>query len=123
MVGTVGTRRALQIFLAEDSFSAQQAYEWGLVAKVVPAAELKAATRKFAERLAQNPPAAIAAPSRWSTRRAVTPIKQQLDAEEDGIIDCMHTDEFRAAVKKFTSKGNDQRRSIADGRIRRKRNA
>ena len=33
MVGTVGTRRALQIFLAEDSFSAQQAYDWGLVAQ------------------------------------------------------------------------------------------
>src|SRR6476646_315792 len=57
--GTVGTRRSLQIFLAEDSFSAQQAYDWGLVAKVVPATELKAATRKFAERLAQNPQAAI----------------------------------------------------------------
>ena len=47
MVGTVGVRRALQIFLAEDSFSAQQAYDWGLVAKVVPAAELKAATQKI----------------------------------------------------------------------------
>src|ERR1700694_4386417 len=32
MVGTVGVRRALQIFLAEDSFSAQQAHDWGLVA-------------------------------------------------------------------------------------------
>src|SRR5436309_2789819 len=50
MVGTVGVRRALQIFLAEDSFSAQQAFDWGLVAKVVPAAELKAATREFAQR-------------------------------------------------------------------------
>src|SRR6266446_2019084 len=59
MVGTVGVRRALQIFLAEDSFSAQQAQDWGLVAKIVPAAELKAATRQFAERLAQNPLAAI----------------------------------------------------------------
>src|SRR3982074_833779 len=62
MVGTVGVRRALQIFLAEDSFSAQQAYDWGLVAKVVPAVELKAATRQFAERLAQNPPAAVRGP-------------------------------------------------------------
>src|SRR5271163_3432646 len=35
MVGTVGVRRSLQIFLGEDSFSAQQACEWGLVAKVV----------------------------------------------------------------------------------------
>ena len=61
VVPTVGVRRALQIYLAEDSFSAQQAYDWGLVAKVVPAAELKAATRALAERLAQNAPAAIAA--------------------------------------------------------------
>src|SRR3982074_2500523 len=52
MVGTVGTRRSLQIFLAEDTFSAQQAHDWGLVAKIVPAAELKAATQKFADPLA-----------------------------------------------------------------------
>ena len=33
-----------------------------------------------------------------------TPTKAQLDAEEDKIIACMHTDDFRIAVKKFTSK-------------------
>jgi enoyl-CoA hydratase/carnithine racemase len=104
MVGTVGVRRALQIFLAEDSFSAQQAYDWGLVAKVVPVAELKAETRKFAERLAQNPPAAIAGTKSLVYQAAVTATKQQLDAEETKIIDAMHTDEFRAAVKKFTSR-------------------
>ena len=105
MVGAVGVRRALQIFLAEDSFSAQQAHDWGLVAKIVPAAELKAATRKFAERLAQNPPAAIAATKPLVYQAALTPTRQQLDAEEENIIDCMQSDEFRLAVKKFTSKG------------------
>jgi enoyl-CoA hydratase/carnithine racemase len=104
MVGTVGTRRALQIFLAEDSFTAQQAYQWGLVARVVPAAELKAETRKFAERLAQNPPAAIAGTKSLIYQAAVTPTRQQLDAEEKGIIEAMLTDDFRVAVKKFTSK-------------------
>src|ERR1051325_511353 len=59
MVGTVGVRRAFQIFLAEDSFTAQQAYDWGLVPRVIPPTELKAATKQFAERLAKNPPAAI----------------------------------------------------------------
>ena len=105
IVGTVGTRRALQIFLAEDSFSAQQAHDWGLVAKVFPAAELKAATQKFAERLAQNAPAAISGTKSLVYQATVTPTKQQLDAEEDKIIECMRTDEFRAAVKKFMSKG------------------
>src|SRR5216684_4303231 len=104
MVGTIGVRRALQIFLAEDSFSAQQAYDWGLVAKIVPAAELKAATQTFAERLAQNSSAAIGGTKSLVYQAAVTPTKQQLDAEEEKIIDCMHTDEFRVAVKKFTSK-------------------
>jgi len=104
MVGTVGTRRALQIFLAEDSFTAQQAYDWGLVARVVPAAELKTETRKFAERLAQNPPAAIAGTKSLVYQAATTPTRQQLDAEEKGIIDAMQTDDFRIAVKRFTSK-------------------
>src|SRR3954462_13972355 len=40
---SVGARRALQIFLAEDSFSAAQVHDWGVVVKVVPAADLKAA--------------------------------------------------------------------------------
>src|SRR5674476_564420 len=97
MVGTVGTRRALQIFLAEDNFSAQQAYDWGLVAKIVPAVELKAATRQFAERLAQNPLAAIGGTKSLVYQAAVTPTKQQLDAEEDKIIEAMQNEEFRVA--------------------------
>jgi enoyl-CoA hydratase/carnithine racemase len=104
LAASVGPRRALQIFLAEDSFSAAQAYDWGLVAKVVPAVELKAATREFALRLAQNAPAGLAATKALIHRAPTTPIQAQLDAERDAIIDCMYTDEFRAAVKKFTSK-------------------
>jgi enoyl-CoA hydratase/carnithine racemase len=104
LAASVGPRRALQIFLAEDSFSAAQAHDWGLVVKVVPAAELKAATRELALRLAQNPPAALAATKALVHRAAETPVEQQLDAEKEAIIDCMHTDEFRVAVKKFTSK-------------------
>jgi enoyl-CoA hydratase/carnithine racemase len=105
VVASVGARRALQIYLAEDSFSAAQAYDWGLVAKVVPAAELKAATRELALRLAQNAPAALAATKALIHRAPITPIGQQLDSERDAIIDCMHTEEFRVAVKRFTSKG------------------
>jgi enoyl-CoA hydratase/carnithine racemase len=105
VVAAVGTRRALQIYLAEDSFSAAQAHDWGLVAKVVPAVELKAATRELAQRLAQNAPAGLAATKALIHRAATSPLESQLDAERDAIIDCMHTDEFRAAVKKFLSKG------------------
>jgi enoyl-CoA hydratase/carnithine racemase len=105
VVAAVGARRALQIFLAEDSFSAVQAFYWGLVTKVVPAVELKAATGELAHRLAQNAPAAIAATKALVRHALTTPTKQQLDAERDAIIDCMQTDEFRVAVNKFMNKG------------------
>jgi enoyl-CoA hydratase/carnithine racemase len=104
-VAAVGARRALQIFLAEDSFSAVQAFYWGLVTKVVPAAELKVATLELAHRLAQNAPSAIAATKALIYRAPTMPIEQQLDAERDAIIDCMHTDEFRVAINKFLNKG------------------
>jgi enoyl-CoA hydratase/carnithine racemase len=105
VVAGVGPRRALQIYLAEDSFGAGQAYDWGLVAKIVPAAELKTATRALALRLAQNAPAGLAATKALIYGSPTTPIEQQLEAERNAIINCMHTQEFRLAVKTFTSKG------------------
>jgi enoyl-CoA hydratase/carnithine racemase len=105
VTAAVGPRRALQIFLAEDSFSAAQALQWGLVVKVVPAVELKAATRELAHRLAQNTTAAIAATKMLIQRAPTNPIEQQLAAERDAIIDCMHTDESRSAIEKFMRKG------------------
>ena len=103
VTAAVGTRRAFEIFLCHDSFSPSQAFDWGLVARVVPAADLKAATRELALRLAQSAPSAIAATKRLIHRAPLTTVEQQLDAERDAIIACMHSDEFRVAVKKFTS--------------------
>ncbi|MGY3453763.1 enoyl-CoA hydratase/isomerase family protein [Bradyrhizobium sp. USDA 4353] len=105
IVASAGIRRALQIFLAEDSFTAAQAFDWGLVAKVVPAFELAAATEALAQRLAQNMPAGIAATKALIHRAPTSSVEDQLAAERDAIVNCMHTGEFRAAVKRFTSKG------------------
>jgi enoyl-CoA hydratase/carnithine racemase len=78
----------------------------GVVATVgVRRAELKAATREFAMRLAQTAPSGIATTKALIHQAPRTSIEQQLDAERDGIIDCMHTEDFKAAVKRFTSKG------------------
>jgi enoyl-CoA hydratase/carnithine racemase len=104
VVASVGVRRALQIYLAEDSFTANQAYEWGLLAKVVPGLELIAATRGLALRLAHNMPAGLAATKALIYSAPTNSVELQLDAERDAIIACMHTDEFRTAVRQFTSK-------------------
>lgn len=100
----VGSRRALQIFLAEDSFSAAQAYEWGLLAKVVAPDELKQATRELAQRIARNAPASIKVTKELIHAAASTPIVAQLEAEARGIAGCMQTDAYRTAVAKFLGK-------------------
>jgi enoyl-CoA hydratase/carnithine racemase len=49
----VGRKRALEMLLTGEMVDAKTAAEWGLVNRVVPAAELAAQTRKLAERIAE----------------------------------------------------------------------
>ena len=49
----VGRKRALQMLLTGELVDARTAAEWGLINEAVPAAELPAATRKLAARVAE----------------------------------------------------------------------
>ena len=57
-------KHALEMLLTGDVVGPQQALQWGLVNKVVPAAELDAATWALAAKLAAKPPATVAAGKR-----------------------------------------------------------
>ena len=57
-------KHALEMLLTGDVVGAQQALQWGLVNRVVPAAELEAATAELAAKLAAKPPATVAAGKR-----------------------------------------------------------
>jgi E-phenylitaconyl-CoA hydratase len=59
---------ALEVLLTGDRITAQQAYHWGLVNKVVPPAELAAEALKLAERIAANPPLAVRATKELTLR-------------------------------------------------------
>jgi len=49
----IGRKRALQMLLTGEMVDARTAADWGLVNSVVPADELRAATRKMAEKIAE----------------------------------------------------------------------
>lgn len=53
--------RALAVILANDPLSAREAFDLGLVTRVVPAAELEPAAQDLAERVAAMPALAVAA--------------------------------------------------------------
>lgn len=55
----VGEKRAREIWFLCRQYSAQQAMEWGLVNKVVPASELMAEVRRWADEMLQLSPTSL----------------------------------------------------------------
>src|SRR6204780_4914024 len=56
----IGDKRAREMWFLNEQYTAQQAYEMGLVNKVVPAAELDAAVKAWTDILAERSPPALA---------------------------------------------------------------
>lgn len=56
----LGRKRALELLLVGERLTAEQALAWGLVNRVVPAAELDAATKALADKLAGKSTAIVA---------------------------------------------------------------
>jgi enoyl-CoA hydratase/carnithine racemase len=76
----VGLKRARELLYLGDPIDAQTALAWGMVNRVVPRAELAAATLKFARRMALIAPEALAA----------TKLATRLGAEAAGFRNAMH---------------------------------
>ena len=60
----IGLKRAREMLLFGDLIDAKTALEFGMINRVVPAAELREATMKYAKRLSQVSPEAL----RWGKR-------------------------------------------------------
>ena len=82
----VGKGVALQLILTGEMIDAQEAYRIGLVNKVVPAGELEAAAKEWAERLAAAPTKALAVDKRLLNRSLdsdrVTAFEEEARAQE-----------------------------------------
>ncbi|MFZ0707782.1 MAG: enoyl-CoA hydratase [Candidatus Korobacteraceae bacterium] len=74
----IGHQRAAELFLLAEPFSAQRAYELGIVNRVVPAGELLSVVDAAARTLAEKPAAAI--------RIAKQMMRQHLRADLDRVI-------------------------------------
>ncbi|NMN97003.1 enoyl-CoA hydratase [Antrihabitans stalactiti] len=69
----LGPRAAKEILFTGDRFSAQRAYEWGMVNRVVPRDDLEAETFAIAERIAAMPQFGLAL-----TKKAVNQCEDQM---------------------------------------------
>ena len=77
----VGLARAKELIFTADIIEAAEAGRIGLVNRVVPAAELKAATRTLAEKIAAGPPAVLKMAKHMVNRAATSDLASALDLE------------------------------------------
>lgn len=105
---TVGLRKALEIALLGEAFTADDALRLGLINRVVPAAELDSATTTLAQRLAAGPTVAYGAMKRLMRASMDRTLPEQLAAEKDTFVHCAGTEDFRTGVEAFHQRQSAQ---------------
>lgn len=98
---TVGSVRAKELLFLGEHLSADDAYRLGLVNRVVPAGTHEQAAHELAQRLAAQPPAALALAKSLLDHGVDSTEPEALDREVDAAIATMATGEAESAAQAF----------------------
>jgi enoyl-CoA hydratase len=104
----VGHGRALLLNLTGDPISGQQAYEWGLVERVVPAGELMDAALGLARTLAERSPHAVGVLKELAASTRDAALAEGLRQEADAFVRCLTSDDGAEGVAAFLEKRQPQ---------------
>lgn len=97
----VGLPRARELIIGGRVLDADEAYEWGLVGEVVPAAELADVAMERARALAAGPTRALARMKRLLLDSSTADYREQLTAERDAIVECGATRDAAEGIRAF----------------------
>jgi enoyl-CoA hydratase len=104
----VGYGRALLLNLTGDPISGQQAYEWALVERVVPLAELMDAALALARTLAERSPHAVGVLKELAAATRDIPLADGLREEADAFVRCLTSEDGAEGVAAFLEKRQPQ---------------
>jgi 2-(1,2-epoxy-1,2-dihydrophenyl)acetyl-CoA isomerase len=100
----VGLAKAKEMVLTAEIIDAAEALRIGLVNRVVPAAELEAATRALAARIAAGPPLAATLAKSLLNRAATVDLAAALEGEAFGQSNAITSDDHAEGVRAFLEK-------------------
>ena len=100
----VGQGRAMFLNLTGDFIDAETAYAWGLVERVVSAAELEDAAVAIANRIASRSPHAVAVLRELARTTRDLPLEEGLRREVDGFVRCLRSADGAEGVAAFIEK-------------------
>ena len=104
LVNAIGRIRAMELLLLGDSLPAQQAYEWGLVTRLVDDEEVEPVAMSLAHRLAEGPAMAIALTRRAAWAAAEASFEAQLQLERQLQTVAGYHPDFAEGVSAFLQK-------------------
>jgi enoyl-CoA hydratase len=100
----VGIGRAMLLNLTGEFVDAATAYDWGLVEKVVSAAELEEAALTIAGQIAAQSPHAVAVLRELARTTRDLPLEEGLRREGDGFVRCLRSEDGAEGVAAFIEK-------------------
>ncbi|MEK7795745.1 MAG: enoyl-CoA hydratase [Candidatus Hydrogenedentota bacterium] len=101
---TVSIKRAMEMALLGDRFTAQQARDMGLINWVVPTDKLDEETTRIATRLASGPTRALGHAKRLLYKSIETDFEAQLQAEAEAFAHSASGPDFKEGVMAFVEK-------------------
>jgi len=108
----VGERRAREIILTGKPFSAEQAFEWGLVNQLCEAGQLMSAAMETARTIARNAPLAVRQAKKSINLGMQMDLKSGLRFEVEAYNQLVGTEDRAEGVRAF----NEKRRPLFRGR-------
>ena len=100
----IGQKRAMQLTMTGERFSADQADRWGMVNYVVPVDKVLERTNKLAAQLSNGPSTVLARSKRLINVSSDVSLKQQLDDEAATFFSCMIEHDFMEGVTAFSER-------------------
>src|SRR5258708_7539377 len=97
-------KRAMEMLLTGDQIDARKALEWGLVNAVAPADQLDSEVQKLALKIAEKPPATVAAGKRAFYQQMDLGVAKAYDLASKVISSSFTSEEGRAGTEAFIGK-------------------
>ncbi len=97
-------KHAMELLLTGDVIDARKALEWGLVNRIVPADALEAATLELARKIAEKPPATVAAGKRAFYQQMDLGLEQAYTLASSVIAASFAHEEGREGMDAFIEK-------------------